>query len=369
MNDTPHPSTKDRPPVDYDLTCWYLNARRVMEIVGAKTVAPYLAGAESLAQVDDNLRKNWIISGLKDALTDWLRSARPPTLGQLLIADSLKPNLLFTHYTNYFFRGLSEVHKAIEKGRFPVPPAEAYAKLEEFNTHQRVRFRFHHEHLTSNSSWVELRGQKRLLILGMATEITDEVIEAIPWVIANPMPDLFDRKTVVGEGWINRLEIFVDQIDVLSALQDYRPRYKPSDLNRLKDIPEKEVKHAFAEILGEPTVPKDWGGEQSDLFTTQVRVRSERISAAFAFKGPAKFHPMTMADLGKNGDQINRLFAEPADLLVLQHCHEITPPVRGSMRAFAQQMGQPRLFCLIDGYDTLRIFEYFGKCGLSKRNR
>ncbi len=72
---------------------------------------------------------------------------------------------------------------------------------------------------------------------------------------------------------------------------------------------------------------------------------------------------MTMADLGKNGDQINRLFAEPAELLVLQHCHEITPPVRGTMRAFAEQMGNPRLFCLINGYDTLRLLKAYGKCG------
>jgi hypothetical protein len=91
----------------------------------------------------------------------------------------------------------------------------------------------------------------------------------------------------------------------------------------------------------------------------------ERISTAFAFKGPAKFHPMTNADLGKNGDQINRLFAEPARLLVLQHCHQITSPVRDTMRAFAQQMGNPRLFCLIDGYDTLRVLKAYGKCGLA----
>ena|ERR1051326_6599901 len=359
----------NKPSVDYDLTCWYLNARRVLELVGNNAVAPYIRSIDGIAQVDNNLRKNWIISGLKSALTDWLHNVKPPTLGQLLIGERLQTNVLFTHYTNYFFRGLSEVHKAIENGRSPIPSAEAYAKLEEFSTDKRVRFRFHHEHLTSNSSWAELRGQKRLLILGMATEITDQSIDCIPWVIANPMPHLFDPHTVIGAGWMNRLETFVDMLDCFSALSDYRPRFNRTDLNRLKDVREAEIKRTFAELINEPTVPKDWGGEQSDLFTTQTRVRGERLSAAFAFKGPAKFHPMTMADLGKNGDQINRLFAEPADLLVLQHCHEITPPVRGAMRAFAQQMGQPRLFCLIDGYETMRILEFFGKCGFSKRNK
>lgn len=131
----------------------------------------------------------------------------------------------------------------------------------------------------------------------------------------------------------------------------------------LRAIPEQEIKKAFAEIIGEPTVPKDWSGERSDLFTTWVKLQGRRISTALAFKGPAKFHPMAASDLGKNGDQIDRLFSEPADLLILQHCHDITPPVRGMMRAYAQQMGRPRLFCLINGYDTLRILRAYGKCG------
>src|SRR5205823_2116784 len=45
-----------------------------------------------------------------------------------------------------------------------------------------------------------------------------------------------------------------------------------------------------------------------------------------------------------------------------QHCHEITAAVRGMMRAYAQQMGNLRLFCLIDGYDTLRILKAYKKC-------
>ena len=67
----------------------------------------------------------------------------------------------------------------------------------------------------------------------------------------------------------------------------------------------------------------------------------------------------------KNGDQIGRLFDEPADLLVLQHCHEVTSAVRKQMRAYAQQMGNPRRFCIIDGYDTVRMLRAYNKCGLA----
>ena len=75
---------------------------------------------------------------------------------------------------------------------------------------------------------------------------------------------------------------------------------------------------------------------------------------------------MTPADLGKNGDKIGRLFDESAELLVLQHCHEVTSAVRKQMRAYAQQMNRPRQFCIIDGYDTIRILRAYNKCGLSK---
>lgn len=344
----------DTEPLDFDLTCWYLNQRRVIGLVGADSVTPRLGRAGSFAT-------EFI---LKDALTEWMRSAKPPTLGQLLVSDTLKSNSLFTIYTNFYCRGLSKVRQALDKGKQPVPPAEAYAKLDDLRPGWRVSFRFHHDHLTSNSSWSELVGQKQLFILGAATAISDQTIEAIPWVIAYLIPNLFDyTTTVVGSRWDRRLEISPDSIGSFERVRQIKPTRTKKELNQLRDIPERAVKEAFAEIIGEPTVPKDWGGERSDLFTSRVVLDGQRISTAFAFKGPAQFKPLTMAGLGKNGDQIDRLFTEPADLLVLQHCHEITPPVRGAMRAYAQRMGDLRLFCLIDGYDTARLFRAYGKCG------
>ena len=351
---------------DYDLTCWYLNIKRVMELVGLNSIASNISAITAVAGTDDHIRKTALVVSLKDSLNEWLHHNNPPTLGQLLIEDRLLPNLLFTHYSNYFCKGSQQALEALQKGKTTVPQLEAYSKLDEFRPGQKVAFRFNHEHLTSNSSWTELRGQRRLLILGATTSVKDHVIEAIPWVIADPLPGLFERPSLVGSHWVNRLEIFIDQIDSLARVKAIEHSPRKADLDELRTIREEEVKKAFAEIIGEPTVPKDWGGERSDLFTTWVKLDAQRVSTAFAFKGPALFHPMTGADLGKNGDQVDRLFSEPADLLVLQHCHEITPPVRAMMRAYAQQMGRPRLFCLIDGYDTLRILRAYGKCGFKQ---
>lgn len=344
--------------IPFDLTCWYLNSRRVLELVGAESVYGKLAAVTNL---DGQLRKNAELQIQKNALTDWLRATNPPTLGKLIVEAKLKEGCLFTHYSNFFFRGLPRVSAAIERGK-DAPLAQAYSKIKDWCPDGRVAFAFHHEHLTSSSSWTELSGQKRLFMLGLTKNIDGNVIEAIPYVIANPVPDLFNSGKW-GQYWLNHLEVHIDGIDTFSRVRDFSTRPTKKSLDRLRPVPEDDIKKAFAEIIGEPMVPKDWGGERSDLFSSRVQIDGTRISTALAFKGPAQFQPMTMAQLGKNGDQIDRLFTEPAELFVLQHCHEITPPVRGAMRAYAQQIGRPRLYCVIDGYDTIRILEAYEKCG------
>ncbi len=80
-----------------------------------------------------------------------------------------------------------------------------------------------------------------------------------------------------------------------------------------------------------------------------------RTGEGWLYRGPAKFAPMTVAMLGKNGDQLERLARTAADILVLQHCHEITPAVISSLRAHASDYRNPRRYLIIDGYDTLKI--------------
>lgn len=351
-------------PADYHLTCWYLNIRRIVELVGPGNVTPELRQISTMANISDGLRASLTVSALSNLITDWLHAANPATLGQLLIEDNHRSGILFTHYDRYFCEGLPKIRELLHKGHSPVPLAEAYAKLDNFQPGLSVKFRFHHEHLTSNSSWSELSGQRRLLVLGAVTEITDTTIEAIPGMMADPLVDLLEPHSLIGAQWRNRLEIHAEQIDNFALIRDVPPPASKKELDVLRNIPEQEVKQAIAEIINEQNIPKDWGGEKSDLFSSWVSIDGIRTSTAFAFKGPAKFHPMTMADLGKNGDQINRLYSEPAELLVLQHCHEITAPVRDTMRAFAQRMDDLRLFCLINGYDTLRLLKAYGKCGL-----
>jgi hypothetical protein len=69
-------------PVDYDLTCWYLNRRRVLELVG-------IEAAYQTTGLSGRMALNAELVALKNALVAWLNFNKPPTLGQLLIKGKL----------------------------------------------------------------------------------------------------------------------------------------------------------------------------------------------------------------------------------------------------------------------------------------
>jgi hypothetical protein len=350
---------------NFDLTCWFINRRRVLELTAASIehISPtglppgdiHLFGLRQLAQ-------------FKDAVTAWLQKAKPPTLGRLVVEGKAQAGAIFTHYSNWFFKGLPKVGPAARSGTSTARMAFAYSKLDGLLNGGKVSFAFNPEHLTSNSAWGELSGQKRMFVLGVIQDVQETEIRAVPYVVANPLPVLGRPLSTVGQFLSSHGEVHIDHIDTFSRVSEVPLRRTVKTLDPLRSIPEREIKQAFGEIIGEATVPKDWGGEQSDLYSDIVQIGGRRFNTAFAFKGPAKFRPMTHAELGKNGDQIVRLFAEPAVLCVLQHCHEITPAIRTTMRAFATGFGTPRLFCLIDGYDTLRVLKAYGKCGFEGEN-
>ena len=94
-------------PVDFDLTCWYINQRRVLELVGVDALSGQLRAVGELSQ-NEHLLKLGELAAFKDAITLWLRNQKPRTLGQILIAQEPRPGLIFTHYTNWFCKGLHE---------------------------------------------------------------------------------------------------------------------------------------------------------------------------------------------------------------------------------------------------------------------
>jgi hypothetical protein len=124
--------------------------------------------------------------------------------------------------------------------------------------------------------------------------------------------------------------ISVDDIDSFSQI-----RKSVQTQNHIKPLPEKKLKLAFAKIIAEKGSFKDWGGEKSDLYTTKLRFRGRRIPAAIAFKGKATKGKLVPRKMEKNGDQINRLFDEPAQVFLVVYGGQIDSSIISQMQAFA----------------------------------
>jgi len=145
--------------------------------------------------------------------------------------------------------------------------------------------------------------------------------------------------------------ISIDEIDSFKNVRNV-------DGARSGPVAEKKLKGAFAKIIGEKGSFKDWGGERSDLFSTKVRLGSRRVPAAIAFKGKATKGKLVPGKMGKNGDQINRLFTEPAEVFLVVYPGEIDSSVISQMRAFAigsALSGARVMYGVVDATDLGRL--------------
>jgi hypothetical protein len=132
----------------------------------------------------------------------------------------------------------------------------------------------------------------------------------------------------------------------------------------LSDLREEHVKRFLQRVIGETHDFKDWGGERNDLYTTKLRFRGKRRSAAFALKGRATKGPLTPKKMGKNGDQLGRLFLSEAQLFFVVYHSKIDEAIAQQMRAHAvaRALGGTRVYyCLIDGDDLARLVAAYPK--------
>jgi hypothetical protein len=195
-------------------------------------------------------------------------------------------------------------------------------------------------------------------------EFCDWVIQEVGGEVAEPTP------TQNGTGGLESLvqEVSVEEIDSFQETSDVSAS-EVDDLVPLQ-LPEADIKRILREIIDEPFDQKDWGGETSDLFTTRVVFRGRRTPAAFLLKGPSVNRPLHIADLGKRGDQGQRLFREPASLYLIQHVGKIASAVREHIQVLAARKarvtGANVYYCFIDGVDLARVLAAYGKIQISK---
>jgi hypothetical protein len=156
-------------------------------------------------------------------------------------------------------------------------------------------------------------------------------------------------------------EVFIDDIDSFKAVK----KIKSSAIAGYIPINEKQFKLGIQKLLGEHGKFTDWGGEKGDLLTSRLYFGGKRITAAFAFKGRGLSGILTPARMGKNGDQIQRLFESAAQIFLLQYWGSIHERVREQIQGWATltslSRGEKILFCLIDGGDTARLIKAYPK--------
>jgi hypothetical protein len=262
-------------------------------------------------------------------------------------------------WANCTFRGMNAAILAARDGRpYRKPAMSVQVVLDDdvlwFDGELEI------EHVYSSSCAGYMSGKNQAYVLGLFDRTEGAQRGTVrPWLVG----DLVHTVGVEGHlgfSWGHTSEVHPMVIDAFKAMVDVRPPSQGTLKRIMLSVSEAQTKAAIAAIIGESFVPRDWGGERSDLFTSQITIEKEPITAAFLLKGPAVPGPMHPRHLGRNGDQIVRLFDEPADLLILQHCNKIETTVRKIMRAFSVDPDRPRRFCVIDGAQTYQILKAYG---------
>jgi hypothetical protein len=157
--------------------------------------------------------------------------------------------------------------------------------------------------------------------------------------------------------WVDVKHITIDDIDSFS-------RVKGKKVNKITaKYYEREVKKGIQKIIGESGKFTDWGGETDDLYSTKIRVRGKRLSVAFALKGPATTGKLIMKKMGKNSDQIPRLFNSPAEVFLIQYHDQVDESIISLMESLATAKSVEKnkriYYGVIDGDDTKRIISAY----------
>ncbi|HEX5234896.1 MAG TPA: hypothetical protein VFW25_06145 [Silvibacterium sp.] len=351
-----------------NISAFLLSQKRLNEVLSS-AVLPAAARLFTITDAKNaGLHRTAVISAYETAALAWLSERKFPSLGQLITESRLAPGLFFIHDGPFFGREIKDSAVQFQEKGYTSRKPVLWTKLETFREGLKLTVQAHPENYTTKSAPGEMAGKNHLFLAGRITELEEGEIRAQAYIVGRLHEELRPEAPSIDR--FNRLpwkmEVFPVQIDQFAAgAMETTPTTR--ELALLKRIPEDRVKNAFAELLGEPFVPRDWGGERSDLVTSNLSIEGERIVAAFAFKGKSVPRPLTIADMGLNGDQGGRLFAEISDLVVVQHCAQITPAVRDLLRAYAVRPGQIKPFCLLDGAETIRVLRAHGKLGFTSR--
>ncbi len=163
----------------------------------------------------------------------------------------------------------------------------------------------------------------------------------------------------VHKDLVNAEHLNIDIIDSFAKVKDIPLAGRP-----IVPIDEEVFQQGLQKIIGEQGIFTDWGGETDDLFSTRLFFRGQRATVAFGLKGKGTRGILVPAKMGKNGDQIQRLFRAPAEIFLVQYWGQIDESILEQMKNMAitkslMEQGKTIYYGIIDGQDTQRIMSAY----------
>ncbi|MCO5099094.1 MAG: hypothetical protein M9884_16755 [Rhodocyclaceae bacterium] len=340
-------------PAAAKLMAFYLSRDRVLSLVSTDRLLPQVLLA---LQGSDVPMATAILSNAVGAyVLEAIASGGIKTLQQLAIEGELRPGAQFIYNGHFYGKGFGDRNKK--------PGLTLTERLDEPVERKTLILEFSKNGLVNNTAYSRMSGSTRLFVFGYIADTDADAVRAVPYVIG----DLVTSQSPISLPFASSLELQPGDIAQFTGI-DLHWMPSKSEFAHLAEVSESKVKGLICDLLGEHEIPSDWGGEESDLFSAQLLVDGTRKTGAFLLKGPAKFHSMTPHDLGKNGDQLYRLFNIPANIYIVQHCHNIGPAVRKTIEAFAlhRSFTAPCRYVIMDGLTTARLLRAHGQWPAAK---
>jgi hypothetical protein len=332
------------------IRAWYVSGARIIELFNSTSLPQNLT--QALSSPGGGFQAGLLANCLGPHILSLVRSQKIASFQQLALEGKLTQGSRFIYQGHFYGKGLGADSKA--------DVASLSENVSQLLPGKNLVVEFSKNGLTTMTGRTRLSGSVNLFAFCSVTEIDDQQVRAVPYVIGDLVETL---DCGIDFPFQHTLKLNPGDVDQFKNV-DFKWNPTRSDFAKLQHIPEAVVKALFCKLFSEVEEPKDWGGEECDLFTSNLSVNGTNCVGSFMLKGPAKFHEMTPADCGKNGDQIYRLFNTPADIYVLQHCHKVSPTVRKTVEAYAlAQHLRPCRYMIIDGYDTCRILKANGMLG------
>jgi hypothetical protein len=332
------------------LDSYFINYRVLLSLLPNSQAEEVSRGMAAIGD-DDGLNRARISSMLNHAMRTYLDEHQVPSVAIAHGSGSLRHGDIVWLEQSLTWKGVPRAAIAHQAGDEAASGAVS-GRLDtapDVRLHAGVPAR-HLRNVTARSRLYSTSAP--LFILARIHRVDAHVIELSLIVVAERVHDPQSGFPTLERSFA---EVHPEQIDEFSRARVAR---FDQSWKALRTIPEAEVKAKFAAILGEPFVHPDWGGEQHDLFTSRLHLSGAPTTAAFVLKGGrGGWGPMTIAKLGKNGDQIDRLAEGPSEIVVVQHCHEIPARVRNMLRVYAT--AYRKRWCAIDGPTTWAILDAY----------